>query len=157
MIWVGTESGFATFDGTTWTTFNTSNSDLADNRIREIVFDNTGHTWMATGNGVAVYKAGGTSVSIEEPLWAQSLSFQLTPNQLAANGDLNYVIDLPQAAETQLSVFDMQGRIVARSEVQNKMPGVHQETQALEGLTAGIYFARLQVDGFIRTEKFIVQ
>lgn len=157
LIWVGTETGFATFDGTTWTVFNTSNSDLADNRIRDIVFDNTGHTWMATGNGVAVYKAGGTSVSIEEPLWAQSLSFQLTPNQLSTESDLNYLIDLPEVAETQLTVFDMQGRIVARSEAQTKMPGIHQESMAVNGFSSGIYFARLQVDNVIRTEKFIVQ
>lgn len=157
LIWVGTESGFSTFDGTTWTTFNTSNSDLADNRIRDIVFDNTGHTWMATGNGVAVYKAGGASVSIEEPLWAQRLGFQLTPNQLTADSELAYIIDLPQAAETQLSIFDMQGRIVARSDIQNRIPGIYEETMEIEKLTAGLYFARLQIEGFIRTEKFIVQ
>lgn len=157
LIWVGTEAGFATFDGTTWTVFNATNSDLPDNRVRDIVFDDTGHTWMATGNGVAVYKAGGASVSIDEPLWAQRLSFALTPNQLNTTSDLNYQIDLPQAAEVQLSVLDMKGQIVARSAAQTKVPGLYQESMSFSGLSAGIYFARLQVGNVFRTEKFIVQ
>lgn len=156
LMWVGTETGFATFDGTTWTVFNTSNSALPDNRVRDIVFDNSGHTWMATGNGVVVYKAGGASVNIDEPLWAQQLSFAIAPNQVEPSSGLNYQVDLPQAEILQLSVLDMKGQLVLRTAAETQMPGLHQESLALPNLSSGIYFARLQVGNVIRTEKFIV-
>ena len=53
-IWIGTEkSGIAVFDGT-WTKYTVANSNLPDNNIKDILYDeNTEKVWIATAKGIA--------------------------------------------------------------------------------------------------------
>lgn len=54
VVWVATNEGAASYDGTTWTIFNTSNSSLPHNEVRDIFVGNFGILWFATwGGGVA--------------------------------------------------------------------------------------------------------
>lgn len=45
-IYVGTNSGLGKFDGTTWTIFSTSNSNLPSNTIGKSRFDSNGNLWF---------------------------------------------------------------------------------------------------------------
>lgn len=55
-IWIGTfTSGAAYFDGSTWTTYNSSNSGLPVNTVYDIQIDQNGVVWFATPNGMASY------------------------------------------------------------------------------------------------------
>lgn len=58
-LWLATQEGAATFDGTTWTVYNTANSGLPHNEVRDIHFDIGGNPWFATwGGGVARLNSG---------------------------------------------------------------------------------------------------
>ena len=55
--WIGTQGGgLNMFDGTNWTTYNTSNSGIASNNIRTIAIDAQGKKWIATiDSGISVF------------------------------------------------------------------------------------------------------
>ncbi len=53
--WFGTYYGVGKFDGTNWTTYNTSNSDLADNDVHAIAIDASGNKWFGTDIGVSKF------------------------------------------------------------------------------------------------------
>ena len=46
--WFGTSQGVSKFDGTNWTTYNTSNSGLAFNYISAVAVDQAGNVWFGT-------------------------------------------------------------------------------------------------------------
>ena len=45
-LWIGTLSGLNLFDGTNWTTLNTSNSDLPHSTVTELTVDSGGYLWL---------------------------------------------------------------------------------------------------------------
>lgn len=47
--------GLSKFDGTTWTTYNTSNSGISSNNIYQIVIDSHGNKWIATNEGLNMF------------------------------------------------------------------------------------------------------
>ena len=55
-VWFGTNSGVSKFDGTTWTTYNTSNSELVYNRVEAIAVDDVeGNIWFGTRWGASKF------------------------------------------------------------------------------------------------------
>lgn len=55
-MWIGTTNGLTRFDGYTFTTYTTDNSNIGGNIIRDIIEDQNGHIWAATfGQGVSRY------------------------------------------------------------------------------------------------------
>ena len=44
--WFGTDSGVNEYDGSNWTTYNTSNSGLVDDAVTAIAIDNEGNKWL---------------------------------------------------------------------------------------------------------------
>ncbi len=65
-VWVGTATGLAAFDGTTWSVFNTSNSPLPDNAINVIAIDDSNHKWIGTSNGLAKFDGSQWTVYTHE-------------------------------------------------------------------------------------------
>ena len=51
------------FDGTTWTVYNTSNSGLPANHIRDITIDGNGNKWIGTWGG-GIVKFDGTAWTV---------------------------------------------------------------------------------------------
>jgi ligand-binding sensor domain-containing protein len=50
VLWVGTAStGLASFDGENWMIYNTSNSDLASDKISDLAVDQEGTVWLTGG------------------------------------------------------------------------------------------------------------
>ena len=62
---------------------------------------------------------------------------------------------LPAASHVELIVYDVIGREVARMVEGFQPAGVYQRTFDPSGLSSGIYFARLQADGFSQTRKLL--
>lgn len=48
-LWIASSNGLYCFDGTTWQTFNTKNSDLTTNRVYCVAFDKDGRLWTSCG------------------------------------------------------------------------------------------------------------
>ncbi|MBU0488508.1 MAG: hypothetical protein KKD31_11230, partial [Bacteroidetes bacterium] len=54
--WIGTYGdGLAKFDGSIWTTYNTSNSGLPQNWVSSITIDAQGNMWIGTSGGLAKF------------------------------------------------------------------------------------------------------
>jgi ligand-binding sensor domain-containing protein len=54
-LWFGSEfEGLSVFDGHDWTTYNSENSPLTHNWVREILVDGEGRVWIATFSGLNV-------------------------------------------------------------------------------------------------------
>jgi hypothetical protein len=51
IMWIGTNSGLASFDGGTWTIYSTSNSDLPNNTVNTVAIDGAGIKWIGTNGG----------------------------------------------------------------------------------------------------------
>lgn len=83
--WFGTDQGVAKFDGTTWTTFTTSNG-LPSNIISCIAVDKNNNVWIGTdGDGVAKYNGTTwTAYSVSNGLCDNGVSYIATEN----NGDV---------------------------------------------------------------------
>lgn len=59
IVWIGTESGLASFNGNNWEVFTTENSPLTDHRIRSLGVDDQNRIWVGTFNGgLALYDSG---------------------------------------------------------------------------------------------------
>jgi ligand-binding sensor domain-containing protein len=56
-VWIGTsQDGVCKFDGENWTTYDTSNSGLADDSINAITIDHSGNVWIGTSiDGVSKF------------------------------------------------------------------------------------------------------
>ncbi len=54
--WFGTLNGVSKFDGTNWTTYNTSNSGLASNDVYSVIVDGSDNKWLGSfGSGVSKF------------------------------------------------------------------------------------------------------
>lgn len=63
LLWVGTEFGLASFDGTNWTTYFSSTSGLPDNAVRSIAIDRFNNKWIGTFLG-GLAKFDGTNWTV---------------------------------------------------------------------------------------------
>ena len=81
--------------------------------------------------------------------------FQNYPNPFNPETTIKY--QLPDASEVHLVVFDLLGREVSRlvNEVQNA--GIHTRTFDARGLSSGIYWYRLTINGrAVQSRKMIL-
>jgi ligand-binding sensor domain-containing protein len=51
-IWVATYGGLAKYNGSSWTTFTTSNSSIAHNQVYAIAIENSTTMWIGTAGGL---------------------------------------------------------------------------------------------------------
>jgi ligand-binding sensor domain-containing protein len=59
-LWVGAYDGVARHDGASWQAWTPASSKLSDDNIFDILVDDRGNAWIATGNdGVNVFNSGG--------------------------------------------------------------------------------------------------
>ena len=71
-----------------------------------------------------------------------------------SNGSIVYTLD--KTAKVSATVVDVTGKTVALLNEESQAEGVQRVSIESEKLAAGIYFARLTVDGNVYTQKFVV-
>lgn len=66
VIWFGSSQGLVKYDGETWQIFNTSNSGISENIVRELTIDQYGNKWITVPAGITngwpsleVFREGG--------------------------------------------------------------------------------------------------
>jgi len=85
------------------------------------------------------------------------LGFELSepfPNPFNASTVLRF--KLPFAGDASLSVYDIEGHMVAQLEDRSFKAGKHFVTIDAEKWTSGVYLARLEFGGETRTVKMVV-
>ncbi|MBD3290579.1 T9SS type A sorting domain-containing protein [candidate division KSB1 bacterium] len=71
-IWLGTDNGLCSFDGTIWEQFNTSNSEIPGNRIMAIEIDENDTVWLGCFSEVIMGRSVGYGlVSYDGATWTQ--------------------------------------------------------------------------------------
>ncbi len=65
-IWIATQEGAASFDGSQWTTYTAENSQLPDNYVYCVTIDAAGAVWFGTSYGTARLNAGAWTVHTSE-------------------------------------------------------------------------------------------
>ncbi|NQS96835.1 MAG: T9SS type A sorting domain-containing protein [candidate division Zixibacteria bacterium] len=104
--------------------------------------------WICSGESFP-----GEDIIAEEALPEKFALHSAFPNPF--NPVTNLTFDLPAAGKVSLIVYDIIGREVARMVEGFQPAGVYQRTFDASGLSSGIYFARLQADGFSQTRKLL--
>jgi len=89
--WIGTyqfdlstynrKTALAKFDGSNWTVYDTSNSKLRNQAIKEIAIDSSGHKWVGYVHGL---------LKLEDTSW---IAYNTSNTPLLANGVLEITID----------------------------------------------------------------
>jgi hypothetical protein len=81
--------------------------------------------------------------------------FVVQPNPIANSGKLVYNLDKP--SKIQASILDITGKTISTLAEENEEMGLH-EVSISNGqkIAAGIYFAKLLVNGNLYTKKFVV-
>ena len=67
--WFGTNRGVSVFDGTNWTTYDTSNSELVNRGINAVAIDAEGNKWFGTSKWVSKLDDGGTPHDKNDDTW----------------------------------------------------------------------------------------
>ena len=97
-------------------------------------------------SGLWVVALEGTAVAVDEGV-ADGAGLRVWPNPVTGRATLAY--DLLAPAEIAVSVVDVLGREVARPTASGQA-GAHRVPLDVAGLPAGVYLARLSVDGRVR-------
>lgn len=104
--------------------------------------------WCFGGSRVLAVDPGGPGVPRE-------LAFgPPTPNP--ARGETRFTLALPREADVTLTVYDVAGRILGEPARQHLGAGNHLLYWQAPAGQAGVYFARLLVDGAVRGERRLV-
>lgn len=128
-----------------------------------------GLVWALKADGNELFVGGGftraggvpavglTGFTIPEIQAPQPLAFALTSLPNPAQSEALIRFTLPQAARVDLSVFDLQGRRVARLiESAFRDPGRYDVLMPTGALKAGVYLCRLEAGNRSATRKMVV-
>ena len=99
---------------------------------------------------------GGVAIEdvTDEGVPSQFVLEQNYPNPFNPSTTIRYAVE--EAAEVNLSVFDVSGREIAELVNESKGPGVYEATFRADDLPSGIYLYRLQAGEFSETRSMVL-
>ncbi len=111
---------------------------------------------IAPGNGAQreYYNYIDGTTGIEDNFSAQS-SLQIHPNP--ATDILNFNFDARESLTYKLSIVNTLGLTVREFDSENVSQGPVEKTISLEGLSKGLYFANIRIEGKQHVKKFIIK
>jgi hypothetical protein len=110
-----------------------------------------------TAHASLMYSIPISLVSVPQTAASVSLALRLSPNP--ARGAVRLEYDLPAAAPVDVSIFDVQGRRIARPVSEALVePGTHETIWDPAGARhlPGVYFARMQTPGRTLLQRFVL-
>jgi photosystem II stability/assembly factor-like uncharacterized protein len=142
----------STNDGVTWESVNSGLTFL--NNTKALTVSPSGYLFAGTFNR-GVFRSRETTTSVGEayPLEPQSSELlQNFPNPFNPSTTIQYQLD--RKAHVLLRVYDLLGREVMKVVDEIEAPGNKSVKLLVTHLSSGVYFYRLQADGFSQTRKF---
>lgn len=76
------------------------------------------------------------------------------PNPLQENGTLHFAV--PSPSHVTIRLYDVAGRIVRTLLDGQAEPGFHEVHLSSLGLPSGVYFCRMQAEGFAKTRRLVL-
>ncbi len=160
--WVGTLNSLMKFDGgSTWTKFDTVNSQIPGGVVDVILVDNLGNKWLGTRDfavayGLTVFKEGGivglsnTGTTIPEDYILK----QNYPNPF--NPVTNIEFELPEDGFTTLMIYNSLGQQI-KTLVNSKLnKGSYKYDWDAFAHSSGIYFYKLTSGKYSQTMKMVL-
>ncbi len=90
----------------------------------------------------------------KEPIIPTVFALTAHPNPFNATITISYA--LPQSQRVGLHLYDMSGRLVESLYEGYRMAGLYKARWNAENISAGIYFVRMETDGFSDTRKIVL-
>lgn len=143
--WYGTPNGLAMHQNTTWTVYNTANSNLPNDNVVELSYDTIGNVlWIGTADGKLskLISPSSTNDIISED------DIVISPNPVIADVS----ITLPHRENASLKIYDMSGRLLVAEPIDSG-----NKTINLSRYAAGIYVAEILFGDMKLMKKIIKQ
>lgn len=161
IVWVGHETGVASYDGSTWTYYNSSNSPLPTyDGVTQIVYDiqideNNNKYFLTLFDGVYIFNEDVINDVDEEG--SKPTQFELTqnyPNPFNPSTTINFSI--PKQTNVSLKVYDALGKEIAELVNEEMSTGSYKINFDASKFSSGIYFYTLRTNEFFNTRKMIL-
>lgn len=163
-LWVGTASyflgskagvlagcGLLKYDGTNWTTFNTSNSLLPDNDVQWVGTDRTGNIWFSCKQMFGVMNEEGIPFLVNdvEEQQTQTSQFTITPNPSSTTITISGTDAI--SAVTIVNSFGME--VVGRQTISSANGTLNVD---VSDLASGVYFVQLRTPAGMISKPIVV-
>jgi hypothetical protein len=157
-MWFGTVyNGLSRFDGSSWTSYSVADG-LVFHVVDALAMDLEGRLWIGTWQGYSIYPRDdrATSVAGARPA-ARPYEVDLTqnyPNPFNAETIIGYSVSTP--GRVSIGILDVLGREVEELvRDQHRQAGSYSIGWRNEDAASGLYFARLQAEGQVKTIRMI--
>jgi photosystem II stability/assembly factor-like uncharacterized protein len=156
-IYVGTDLGaFRSLDGGgTWEPFN---NGLPNAYIDDMMIHEDGRVLRVATHGRGMWEVELTDVIAVDPSQIRPEPLHISrlfPNPLS--GPTNFRFALRERADVRLAVYDVQGRLVDVLAEGEFAPGTHEAMWDVGNAAEGVYFLRLEGNGYSTARKLVVQ
>ncbi len=153
----------------------TSTADTVTSRVAAVRAENAAQGWRAVFYG---YRLESTATSTRRTIFERTLNWLKEPGTVAVeeratsnppenfylsqnhpnpfNPSTTITFQLPHAAFATLRVYDLSGRVIATLANERRTAGAHRVKFEAHGLTAGVYFYRLQAGENVATRKLVL-
>lgn len=141
--------GIGRFDGYTWDTYNSFNSNLPSNQVWSI---NTGTIWASTiGNGIVSMADVYSSVQEHSEMFNNVLIY---PNP--ASSIINFNVNTSKLGNGKIAIYDAQGKLVNETTISNNLQdNLYSINTSL--FSKGIYSYSILFEGEQKSGKFIIE
>lgn len=149
----GTGVRRSTNNGLNW---HEVNSGLYNKMITSVYFDNAGFGYAGTYYG-GLYKTNISTIGLLNLSTEIPEEFSLSQNYPNPfNPVTNIEFAVPEKSFVKLTLFDITGRVVEVLVNKELSAGIYKTDWNASGYSSGVYFYRIESDGFAETKKMIL-
>lgn len=155
-LYVGTDVGvFFSYDG--GVSWEVNNEGMGNVTVADLQFRKDG-TLFASTHGRGVFKTSFSLLDSQRTPIAESFRLEQNfPNPFSSQGQTTIAYTIERQMDVTLDVFDHGGKLVHRQRLGAVQPGKYYHAFEAGGLSAGVYFYRMNVDGTpSKTMKMII-
>lgn len=149
--------GLMRMQDSSWTHYSANSSQLVDNEIKVIAFDQIDRIWVGTRHGITVIDDPTiTSIPTQKIAIIKSFGlYQNYPNPFNPSTKITY--SLPQASNVELKIYSSLGEEIGVLINKFQQTGEYEvEFFANSGLASGIYIAQMVSGNFRKTIKMLL-
>jgi hypothetical protein len=141
------DTGIAVYDGSDWSHYSTSNSELPSDTVYQIAVDPDGTKWIGTANGLVAFNENGL-------LSTSDYSELMNDIVLCPNPAHDFItLKMPEGLQhSTVDIFNIQGKKLRTFSI-----NTNRERLDVSAFPSGIYFVNIQANENHFTKKFIKQ